>query len=134
MDGILDIRWKQRLDNWNRAFAQWEEFLALPGMNKFELQGYIQCYEYNFELAWKTMKDWLEAEGFEVNSPRSAIQTAFAAGLISDGAGWIDALEKRNLMAHSYDEARAQEAKALITDRYYPLFVQLIVILRNKAA
>ncbi|WP_206540479.1 nucleotidyltransferase substrate binding protein [Clostridium novyi] len=29
----------------------------------------MQCFEYTFELAWKTMKDYLELEGFEVESP-----------------------------------------------------------------
>ena len=78
------------------------------------------------------MKDYLEAEGYEVNSPRSAIQTAFQAKLVVDGHAWVDALEKRNLMAHSYDEARALEAYDLIRGRYFPIFQDLIRYLRAK--
>ena len=54
-----------------------EEFIEKDELNKFEIQGLIQCFEYTFELAWKTMKDYLENEGFEVKSPRQTIQTAF---------------------------------------------------------
>ena len=95
-------------------------------MNKFELQGLIQCFEYSFELAWKTMKDYLLSEGFaEVRSPRHAIQMAFQTGLVQDGHTWIDALEKRNLMAHTYDENLVKIAEDLIRKQYYPILVQL---------
>jgi nucleotidyltransferase substrate binding protein (TIGR01987 family) len=77
------------------------------------------------DIRWKTLKDYLESEGFIVNSPRSSIQIAFQSGLISDGHLWIDALEKRNLMAHTYDEERAQEANDLIRNYYYHMLVDL---------
>ncbi|AEJ20791.1 nucleotidyltransferase substrate binding protein [Gracilinema caldarium] len=120
-----DIRWKQRFSNYTKALSQLREFIEKEDLSKLEQQGLIQCFEYTFELAWKTMKDYLELEGFIVNSPRSAIQTAFQSGLISDGHLWIDALEKRNLMAHTYDEARAQEANDLIRNYYYHMLVDL---------
>lgn len=66
------------------------------------------------ELGWKTMKDYLELEGFDVKTPRSAIQTAFQVELIRDGHIWIDMLNKQNLMAHTYNEQFALEAECLI--------------------
>jgi len=68
-------------------------------LNEIELLGLIHCYEFSFELAWKTMKDYLEENGYEINSPRSAIQTAFTSELIDNGHLWLEALENRNLMA-----------------------------------
>lgn len=62
----LDIRWKQRFSNFKKAALQLQEFIEKGELNKFEVQGLIQCFEYTFELAWKTMKDYLEQEGFEV--------------------------------------------------------------------
>jgi len=115
----LDIRWKQRFSNFKKATAQLTEFIEKEELNKFEVQGLIQCFEYTFELAWKTMKDYLEQGGFDVKSPRTAIQIAFQTGLISDGHAWIDALEKRNLMAHTYNDNIAKEAEELIRSRYY---------------
>jgi len=85
----------------------------------------MHCFEYTFELAWKTAKDYLEAEGFEVKSPRQTIQTAFQAGLILDGHVWIDALEKRNLLAHTYDESTTREAVGLIREKYYTMLKAL---------
>lgn len=72
------------------------------------------------------MKDYLEQEGFEVKSPRSSIQTAFQIELITDGHTWIDALNKRNLMAYTYDEDVAKEAENLIKEKYYPGLKELL--------
>ncbi|QEK13381.1 nucleotidyltransferase [Crassaminicella thermophila] len=118
----MDIRWKQRFSNFKKAAKQLTEFIEKDSLNKFEVQGLIQCFEYTFELAWKTMKDYLEQEGFDVKSPRKTIQTAFQIQLISDGHAWIDALEKRNLMARTYDEERAMEAEELIRKNIIKLF------------
>lgn len=121
-----DIRWKQRFSNFKKATAQLTEFIEKDELNKFEVQGLIQCFEYTFELAWKTMKDYLELEGFEVKSPRKTIQTAFQIQLITDGHVWIDALDKRNLMAHTYDEEVAKEAENLIKQKYYAAIKELL--------
>lgn len=120
-----EIRWKQRFDNFKKATKQLTEFIEKETLNKFEVQGLIQCFEYTFELAWKTMKDYLELEGFTVKSPRSTIQMGFQTELISDGHTWIDALEKRNLMAHTYDERKAVEAEVLIRESYYTAIIEL---------
>ncbi len=121
----LDIRWKQRYSNFRKVCLQLQEFIEKGELNKFEVQGLIQCFEYTFELAWKTMKDYLEQEGFDVKSPRKAIQLAFQTGLITDGHAWIDALEKRNLMAHTYNEDIAKEAETLIRNKYHKIIQEL---------
>ncbi|MFW2488534.1 nucleotidyltransferase substrate binding protein [Clostridium chromiireducens] len=126
-----DILWKQRFSNYKKAAMQLEEFIEKDELNKFEIQGLIQCFEYTFELAWKTMKDYLENEGFEVKSPRQTIQTAFQTQLVTDGHTWIDALEKRNLMAHTYDEDVAKEAEQLIKQKYYGIIKELLNKLEN---
>ena len=120
-----DVRWKQRYANYKKAVMQLTEFVEKPDLNKFEAQGLIQCFEYTFELAWKTAKDYLEAQGFVVRSPRQTIQLAFQTELIADGHVWIDALEKRNLMAHTYDENTTKEAERLIRVNYYSMLKAL---------
>ncbi len=120
-----DISWKQRYSNFKKATSQLAEFIDKKELNKFEVQGLIKCFEYTFELAWKTMKDYLEQEGFMVRSPRSSIKIGLQAQLISDGHSWIDALEKRNLMAHTYNEQWAKEAENLIREKYYQVIVDL---------
>tara|TARA_Y100000588_G_C14117786_1_gene865975 strand:+ start:747 stop:1151 length:405 start_codon:yes stop_codon:yes gene_type:complete len=127
-----DVRWKQRFENYKKAVNQLTEFIEKESLNKFEVQGLIQCFEYTFELAWKTMKDYLEAEGFEVKSPRQTLMTAFQTELITEGHIWIDALQKRNLMAHTYDESKVIEAEKLIKEQYYAEIVKLADDLEAK--
>ena len=78
------------------------------------------------------MKDYLELEGFEVKSPRNTIQIAFQIQLITDGHIWIDALEKRNLMAHTYDEKVVKEAEQLVKQKYYPVIKELLYKLEEQ--
>ena|SRR5690554_1348712 len=120
-----DIRWKQRYSNYKKAVMQLTEFIEHGELNKFEVQGFIKCFEYTFELAWKTMKDYLEEQGFDVKSPRATIKTAFQTQLIKDGHTWVDALEKRNLMAHTYNEEYAKKAEKLIRENYYKILKEL---------
>jgi len=128
----MDIRWKQRFENFEKAFGQLKEFIEQEELNKFEKQGLIQCFEYTFELAWKVLKDYLEFDGFNVKSPREAIQTAFKNELITEGHIWIDALQKRNLMAHTYDEETADKAEKLIRTDFYNILNDLRLELTGK--
>jgi nucleotidyltransferase substrate binding protein (TIGR01987 family) len=120
-----DIRWKQRFENFTKAYKQLKEFIELPELNKFEKQGLIQCFEYTFELAWKTAKDYLEDQGFIVNTPRQVIQSAVEMELIKDGHTWIDALDKRNLMTHTYDESIADLSEKIIRGKFYQIITAL---------
>jgi|APCry1669188970_1035186.scaffolds.fasta_scaffold165498_3 nucleotidyltransferase substrate binding protein (TIGR01987 family) len=66
-----DIRWKQRFDNFGCAFKLLQSALTsrvLDDFSDLEQEGIIQRFEYTFELAWKTMKDYLENSGLLVNS------------------------------------------------------------------
>ncbi|MBN2860552.1 MAG: nucleotidyltransferase substrate binding protein [Sphaerochaetaceae bacterium] len=127
-----DVRWIQRFQNYGKALSQLEEFLALDSLNKFELQGLIQCFEYTFELSWKTLKDYLISEGIEVPTPRKAIQEGFKSGVIEDGHTWIEALESRNLMAHTYNEEYVTKAETLIRNEFYPVLRALLDVLSKE--
>ncbi len=65
--------------------------------------------------------------GFDASSPREVLKLAFQEELIYDGEGWLRALESRNLMAHTYDEKKSQEAVFLIREKYFFLIKNLIV-------
>ncbi|HRG48113.1 MAG TPA: nucleotidyltransferase substrate binding protein [Leptospiraceae bacterium] len=127
-----DIRWKQRFNNLKKAYEQLTEFLAKPELNKFEVQGLIQCFEYTFELSWKTLKDYLEFEGYDVKTPRDTIKQSFQIGLIEDGTVWLDALEKRNLMSHTYSESITTQTENLIKTQYYDMIKKVIEFLSKK--
>ena len=78
------------------------------------------------------MKDLLSHEGIDALLPREVLRQAFAYGLLPDGQLWIDMLEQRNLMAHTYDVDRARLALALIQERYAPALLALAVDLEGR--
>jgi nucleotidyltransferase substrate binding protein (TIGR01987 family) len=119
-----DIRWKQRFQNFEKAFLLLERTLEIKKPSEAEKGGLIQFYEMAFELAWKLMKDYLDELGFTVNSPREAIKQAFQSGIIEEGQGWIDALEDRNITTHTYDEATAEKVVSTIRAFYFPMLRQ----------
>jgi nucleotidyltransferase substrate binding protein (TIGR01987 family) len=95
--------------------------------------GLIQFFEMSFELAWKTMKDYLEAEGYnEIRSPRDTIKKVFEISLIANGHDWLQALEDRNNSSHAYDEEMANEICELIILKYFPLLQDLYQRLLQK--
>jgi nucleotidyltransferase substrate binding protein (TIGR01987 family) len=79
-----DIRWKQRFQNFEKAFHLLEVSKKISNPSDTERVGLIQFFEVSFELAWKTLKDYLESQGFQVNSPRETIKQAFQMNLLQE--------------------------------------------------
>jgi len=131
--GKKDIRWKQRFQNFEKAFLLLERTLEIENPSEAEKGGFIQFYEMAFELAWKLMKDYLEEQGLTVNSPRQAIKQAFQSGVIDNGQQWIDALEDRNLTTHTYDESTADKVVSAIRTSYFPILSQLYSTMKKEA-
>ena len=127
-----DIRWKQRFANFHRAFDLFESAIKSNVVSKLEKEGLIQRFEYTFELSWKTLRDYMRYAGVETDLPRDVIKQAYASGLITDGQKWIDMLEDRNLMAHTYDEKSFETAFAKIIQVYYDALKQVFDLLRVK--
>lgn len=122
-----ELRWKQRFENFKRAYRLLSQAAAGHALSDLEKEGMIQRFEYTFELAWKCLKDYLEASGVVLDpvTPRQVIKEAFAAGLLADGAVWIEMLDRRNLLAHTYNPAVLEQAAGAVTDRFLGAFAQL---------
>ena len=127
-----DIRWIQRFSNFERAFLLLQDSLKTEPLSILERAGLIQFFEMTFELSWKLLKDYEETEGFIVKTPREAIKQAFQSGLISNGHDWIDALQDRNLTAHTYNEETAIAVEAKIRDKYFQLLAEVYAYFQNK--
>ena len=95
--------------------------------------GLVQTYEYTFELAWKTLKDYLTLEGFEVRSPRETIRQGFQSGYIMNGEDWLQALADRNLATHIYDDEIIIRVLNDIFERYFFLLQDFYVSFKEKA-
>jgi len=133
-----DIRWKQRFENFERAFLLLRSAFEERPLEKYsvlEMEGIVQRFEYTFELAWKTLKDYLEDSGIVLLqiTPKEVIKEAFAAKLIQDGQLWIDMLGERNALSHTYDFGRFQRAVQAIRSRYLQALDQAHLFLKAQA-
>ncbi len=100
-----DVRWKQRFQNYQKAFAQFESAVKQNSQDRLAQEGLIQRFEYTFELAWKCLQDILQERGFsEIRGPKPVLEQAFQDGLIHEGLVWMDMLRARNEASHLYDE------------------------------
>ena len=84
---LNDTRWQQRFSNYKKAFSQLELFYEKgKDLNHLEQQGLIKAFEYTYELAWNTIKDFYESQGESgIQGSRDAIRLAFRRALIQDG-------------------------------------------------
>lgn len=118
-----DIRWKQRFQNYEKAFLQLERFVAKESLNEFEEQGLIQCFEYTYELAWNVMKDYLTYQGItSITGSRDAIRQAFNLEIIKQGSDWMQMVDDRIITVHSYNEESTKKIEARIFNIYVQLF------------
>ena len=121
-----DIRWIQRFSNYNKALTLLKKAIDLPSHSEYEKESVIQRFEYTYELAWNTIKDYLQEIGYQdIHGPANAIQIGFKAGIITDGELWMEMKKSRNNTVHTYDETEANKIFSDITAKYYPLFEEL---------
>ncbi len=130
-------RWLYRFDNYKRAFLLLREAIAIMqtrDLTQLEKEGIIQRFEYTWELAWKVLKDYLEYTGIVLDTvtPASVIKAAFAAKLIETGDVWMQALDARNKMAHTYDLKTFEQIIADIRASYLSLFDELHLTLLSR--
>ncbi|MBI3541469.1 MAG: nucleotidyltransferase substrate binding protein [Deltaproteobacteria bacterium] len=119
------LRWKQRFQNYEKAFSQLEKAMLIQNPSEIERAGLVQFFELTFELAWKTLKDYLETQGFQPNTPREVLKQAYQSQCISRGDIWLEALDNRNLTVHVYDDATSLQVIQLIRSKYFDLLKEL---------
>ena len=126
-------RFEQRKSDYKNALNKLEEALNENLENLSEnakqiiIDGVLHRFEFTFELAWKTMKDYLEYMGItdKTGSPRENIQEAFKQGLIDDGETWIKIMLSRNELSHIYDEQTSRKIYDNIKNEYIKEFKKL---------
>lgn len=129
---VQDVRWQQRFVNFERALLFLQAGCKQEKWTQLEEAGMVQAFEFTFELAWKTLKDYLLAKGISSNFPRDVIKDAFQTEIIQDGVSWLRMLDKRNELSHTYNETSARKALEIIKDEYYPCIYQLYLYLKKE--
>jgi len=120
-----DPRWVQRFQNFDDAFQTFDRvfarYCATPKDEVIQI-ALIQAFEFTFEIAWKTMKDFLEYESYSgVDNSKQTVRVAFQAGLISHGEGWMATIARCNMTSHVYNAVVLQETIDFIRDEFKPL-------------
>ncbi len=128
MSNIGERRWVQRLASLRKALAGLEEACKKAEFTNLERAGLVQMFEFSFELTWKTLKDYLFFVGYSEVTPRGVIRKSFEVELLDEQNAecLLDALIKRNLLSHTYDEVKAKKAEKLIRDKYLPALLLVV--------
>ena len=125
-----DVRWCQRLQSFRKAFAQLSSAADLARqrmLSDLERQGLIQAFEFTHELAWNTLKDFLESRGAtKLYGSKDATRDAFAKGLIVNGEEWMAMIQSRNRSSHTYNENTAKEVAEAILSSYIGEFEKFL--------
>ena len=134
-DGIILMdKFQEKLAKFEQAVARLDEVIAVYDQYKLpELKdAVIQRFSFCSELAWKSVREYLLDEGYlDLNSPKAVMRQAYAAGLLADDLPWIELLKARNLAAHVYDEATANDIFTQVRADCVPLFHDLLQKLKQ---
>ena len=127
-------RYEERKEDLKNALNKLKEGLSISNLDDLHIDGILQRFEFTFELAWKTVKDYLEYQGFteKTGSPREIIQLGFAQGIIEDGESWIKMMLARNSLSHLYDEETSRQIYEAIKSEYIILLDKLLQKLEEE--
>ncbi len=129
-----DIRWIQRLQNWNQALSHFTQYMQKEQFNDLEISGLIHCFKTNHELAWKTQKDFLMDQGYDdLIGPKDVSLKAFEVGLVTEGGPWLDMIKSRSKIPESYQDEIAAEIADKIIDYHYSAMFELNTKLNDIA-
>lgn len=69
----------------------------------------IQRFEFTLDLAWKTIKAFLEEyRGIRCTSPKGCLKDAFLERIIEHDEFWLELVDLRNDTVHTYKEELAE--------------------------
>lgn len=110
-----------KLEGFKKALKPLNEIIA-ENENDIIRDATIQRFEYTFELAWKTLKQFLkESHGVIANSPEAVFREAFKVGLFEKNITqvFLEMTDDRNETVHLYDEKRINRIYANIKNKYH---------------
>ena len=115
-------------DKYNRNLKSFEKALLQLGdaleesespivrdacLQRFDCLLFIVCMRqgvsgFSYELLWKTLKIFLEEiHGVRAVSPRQVFKEAFALSIIDEELTFVEMIESRNTLSHTYNEEQA---------------------------
>ncbi len=111
-------------ENFRRALARLEEFLAPPQDQAVVETAVAKAFEPTYETAWKLAKRLASEAGHEVDSARSSLEMALRLQILplEDEDAWLDMPKTRNLAAHVYLPDVSRQVVRRVRQRFLAAF------------
>ena len=124
---------KNKLENYGAALKRLREAITAyknNSDNDLYRDALIQRYEFSFELAWKTTAEFLYEQGITdfATSPKAVFKAAYGGGFIDNEIVWLQMIEARNSMSHTYD---ADASKQIADDICYEYEKEMSALLKT---
>jgi len=102
-------KFESLLEDFERILTKLDEVLRLE-KTEINRDSAIQRFEIAVDLAWKTLKTYLEEyKGIICRSPKGCFREAFSQGIIDYDDYWIKIIDFRNQTVHLYSETLADK-------------------------
>lgn len=112
------------LEQFHNAVERLAEVLAKP-KDEFMRDSSIKRFELCYDLAWKSLKSYLEEYlKIKCSSPKACFREAYTKGVIQYEQKWLKIADDRNDSTHQYKEAIADALYERLP-QYLKLFQQL---------
>ena len=137
MEFKKEPRWKLRFQNFSRAYNLLNSALEendIGDLSNLEQEGVIQRFEYTYELAWETLKDYLEYNGVNISeiTARNVFKESYSSGIIKNSDIFIDMMLSRNLLSHTYDFNKFRDILIKVKKDYLPALSDLYFFFMDR--
>lgn len=97
-------KFEAQILDFEKALNRLKEALATT-KNDLIRDAAIQRFEFTLDLAWKTLKSYLEDyQGVRCVSPKECLREGFQNGVIENDPYWLELVDLRNETVHTYKE------------------------------
>lgn len=120
-------RVKRYFKDFEKAFLNLKEALKIAKTD-LDIDGTIKRFELCYELSWKLIKEYLADKGIIVKNPRDTFKEAVKNELIQEEEKWIEMIEDRNFLVHTY----SSEESRTVFDKIKTIHINLFETLYKK--
>ena|SRR3989344_91712 len=85
----------------------------------------LMRFQLSFDTGIKSIKEYLKSQGKECYVAKQCLRSAFQIGLIEHDSSWLQMVDDRNEIIHSYNEEVAEYIYSKL-NQYLVLFNKLI--------